>query len=177
MFDEPMAHITEEGRAHPLREHLLRTAERAAQFAAVFGFRQWGRIGGLWHDLGKYGPAFQGKLMAAAGTEAHLEAKARVDHSTAGAIHAVERFNHAGRVFAYVIAGHHAGLPDWEPDRTGKAALSQRLLDGELLKAAIADGVPPEILDQPMPTEKPTGRDPALAHTALPGATRGCCSC
>lgn len=162
MFDEPMAHVTADGRAHPLKEHLLKTAKRAAQFAAVFGFRQWGRLGGLWHDLGKYTPAFQRKLTAAAGAEAHLEARARVDHSTAGAIHASDHFRRAGRVFAYLIAGHHAGLPDWEADRTGKAALSQRLLARELLSAALAGGVPREILDQPMPTEKPIGRDGAF---------------
>jgi len=145
MFHEPMAHVTEDGRAHPLREHLLKTAERAAAFASAFGFRQWGRLGGLWHDLGKYGLAFQCKLLAAA-----------------GAIHAIDHFKKTGRVFAYLIAGHHAGLPDWHADRTGKAALAQRLLDRQLLEAAVAGGVPAEILDQPLPTEKPVGRDPAL---------------
>lgn len=161
MFAEPIAHISSDGRSHPLKEHLLQTAERAGEFAAVFGFRQWGRIGGLWHDLGKYAPAFQRKL-AAAGAEAHLEARARVDHSTAGAVHAVEHFNLAGRLFAYLIAGHHAGLPDWEADCSGKAALSQRLLNTELLCVAKAGGIPAEILDQQLPVEKPAGLDPSL---------------
>lgn len=66
MLNEPLAHITEDGRAHLLREHLFRTAERAADFASVFGFRQWGWLGGLWHDLGKYSKAFQNRQGTAA---------------------------------------------------------------------------------------------------------------
>jgi CRISPR-associated endonuclease/helicase Cas3 len=162
MIDGPIAHITAEGRRHSLRDHLFGSARRAADFAAVFGFFHWGWLGGLWHDLGKYAPAFQNKLRAAAGDEAHLEAKARVDHSTAGGLCAVERFSKKGRLLAYIAAGHHAGLPDWVADRTGKAALSQRLLQKELLAAALANPIPAEILEQPFPVEKPIGRDPAF---------------
>ncbi|MGA2939572.1 MAG: CRISPR-associated endonuclease Cas3'' [Syntrophobacteraceae bacterium] len=162
MFNEPVAHITTDGRAQTLKEHLTQTAQRAANFASVFGFSQWGRLGGLWHDLGKYSEAFQRKLRAAAGDEAHLEAKARVDHSTAGGLYAVHRFAKAGRLLAYIAAGHHAGLPDWEADRTGQAALSQRLLHTELLAAALANDIPAKILEQQFPVEKPTGRDPAF---------------
>ncbi len=162
MLKEPIAHITEDGRPHSLKEHLLKTAERAGEFAAVFGFRHWGSLAGLWHDLGKYSKAFQKKLEAVAGDEAHLEAKVRLDHSTAAGLHAVERFGVAGRLLAYLAAGHHAGLPDWEADRTGQAALSQRLVNRELLETAKAGGIPAEILDQPFPNEKPTGRDSAF---------------
>ncbi len=162
MFNEPVAHVTVGGRVHALREHLLKTAERSAAFAAAFGFRQWGWLGGLWHDLGKYSLAFQKKLEAAAGDEAHLEARARVDHSTAGALHAVEEFGIAGRLIAYIAAGHHAGLPDWEADSSGRAALSQRLLNKEPLDASLAGHVPTEIIAQKFPVEKPVGRDPAF---------------
>ncbi len=162
MFNEPLAHITADGRTHALGEHLFKTAERAAVFAAAFGFREWGWLGGLWHDLGKYSQAFQNKLRAVAGDEAHLEAKARVDHSTAGGLYAVERFAKAGRLLAYIATGHHAGLPDWEADFTGRAALSQRLLHTELLATALDNDIPRDILEQQFPLEKPTGRDPAF---------------
>ena len=162
MNEEPIAHITEDGRIHTLRDHLYGTAERAAVFAAVFDFRQWGWLAGLWHDLGKYAQAFQIKLKAAAGDESHLAAKARVDHSTAGGIHAVDRFGIGGRLFAYIAAGHHAGLPDWEADQSGGAALSRRLLKRELLDATKGAGIPGEILEQPFPAEKPIGRNPAF---------------
>jgi len=35
-------------------EHLKGTAELAASFAAEFGCGEWGRIAGLWHDVGKF---------------------------------------------------------------------------------------------------------------------------
>jgi CRISPR-associated endonuclease/helicase Cas3 len=119
-------------------------------------------LAGLWHDLGKYSLEFQDKLKAAAGHEAHLEAKARVNHSTAGGLYAIQKFNIAGRLLAYVAAGHHAGLPDWEADSTGRAALSQRLLQEKLLSAALDNDIPAEILEQKFPVEKPIGRDPAF---------------
>jgi CRISPR-associated endonuclease/helicase Cas3 len=159
---EPVAHVTENGSTHSLREHLFGTAERAAEFAGGFGFHQWGRLAGLWHDLGKYSPAFQKKIRAAMDPEAHLEAKARVDHSTAGGLKAIQEFGLAGRILAYIAAGHHAGLPDWVADSTGSAALSQRLLKNELLSAALQGFIPEDILDQVLPAEKPIGFDPAF---------------
>jgi CRISPR-associated endonuclease/helicase Cas3 len=162
MTTKPIAHVSDDGRTHGLQDHLLGTAERSADFASVFGFRQWGRVAGLWHDLGKNGKPFQKKIWAAAGIEAHLEAKAHVDHSTAGGIYAIKKMGLAGRILAYLIAGHHAGLPDWEADGTGRAALSHRLLQTELLDTALSNQMPSEILNEPFPVEKPIGRDPAF---------------
>lgn len=159
---EPIAHVDEDGRVHGLEEHLRETARRAGAFASVFGFREWGYLAGLWHDLGKYSPAFQKKIQAAMDSDAHLEAKARVDHSTAGGLYAVERFKLAGRILAYLAAGHHAGLPDWMADTTGSAALSLRLANTELLAATFEGAIPEDILNQIFPNEKPTGRDPAF---------------
>lgn len=65
--------------------------------------------------------------------DAALEGKhVRVNHSTAGGIHAVEKFDTMGRVFAYLIAGHHAGLPDWQSETAGMAALMKRSVYGEV---------------------------------------------
>ncbi|MFA4837032.1 MAG: CRISPR-associated helicase Cas3', partial [Dehalococcoidia bacterium] len=120
--------------------------------------------GGLWHDLGKFSPEFQRYIRAASGIDAHLEGKpGRVDHSTAGALYAVEQFRMAGRILAYTIAGHHAGLSDWEADKIGNAALKMRLGNTKLLDAARASDIPLDILNQPLPKERPkTGSDPAL---------------
>lgn len=52
--DDPIAHIAEDGRRHLLRDHLSGTAERAVKYATEFGCAGWGRLAGLWHDLGKY---------------------------------------------------------------------------------------------------------------------------
>ena len=164
MAESYYAHISEDGRAHPLREHLEGTAKLAAEFAGEFGAAGWGYLAGLWHDLGKYSPAFQKRIRAAAaGPEAHIEAKARVDHSMAGALHSVDRFSTPGNILAYLAAGHHAGLPDWHADETGRKALAQRLQQHYLLDDAIKGHVPSEIMNHDMPTDRPQkGSDPAL---------------
>ena len=150
-----IAHVSEDGRIHELEEHLAGTAQLATTFAAEFGCGQWGRLVGLWHDLGKFSPDFQRYIRLVSGINAHLEGKpGRVDHSTAGGIHAVETFKQ-GRIFAYLIAGHHAGLPDWESVTSGMAALSHRLQKKELLAAARAGGVPPELVSHKLPSERP----------------------
>ncbi|MHB8843722.1 MAG: CRISPR-associated helicase Cas3' [Nitrospirota bacterium] len=161
--NKPIAHVTENGRLHLLDEHLQGTAKLAAQFAGEFGCAEWGRLAGLWHDIGKSSNDFQQMIRAASGLDAHLEAKARVDHSTAGALWAIEQLKVVGRILAYSIAGHHAGLPDWESDTTGRAALSQRLQNTLLLDAARKGDIPPDVLNHPMPVERPKqGADPAL---------------
>jgi CRISPR-associated endonuclease/helicase Cas3 len=78
-----------------------------------------------------------------------------VDHSTAGAIYSINQFDFLGRILAYQIAGHHAGLPDFEADETGNTALSQRILKTELFKNATKENIPPDILNHSLPNERP----------------------
>lgn len=160
----PVAHISADGSYHLLRDHLLGTAAKAANFAAAFGCGEWGYLAGLWHDIGKYSPEFQRYVRAASGLDAHVEGTlGRPNHSTAGALHAVQKLDQPGRLFAYVIAGHHAGLPDWEADRTGNASLAQRLMETGLLDAARQGGIPDDVLNRAFPKERPKpGADPAL---------------
>ncbi len=103
-------------REHALEDHLERVSHLAASFAAPLGAQNLARLAGLWHDLGKYRPGFQKYLHDQVDENAHIETRITSrdkTHSTAGAMHAVERFGAAGRALAYLIAGHHGGLPDW----------------------------------------------------------------
>ena len=94
-----------------LEDHLTRVAELAQSFADEFGAGEWGYLAGLWHDLGKYSKEFQKYLSTSGDPDAHIEAKpGRVDHSTAGAQHAFGKSKSEGKLLAYAIAGHHAGL-------------------------------------------------------------------
>jgi CRISPR-associated endonuclease/helicase Cas3 len=152
----PFAH-SKEGR--PLSEwqvldnHLEKVAQLAAEFASVFGAASWGRLIGLWHDLGKFSPEFQRYIRLS--NEAHIEGKlGRVDHSTAGALHAISRFEKIGRILAYCIAGHHAGLPDWQSEISPRASLAWRLNQRDLLSDSATWGISPAITDQALPTEK-----------------------
>lgn len=47
LIDTPIAHVSEDNRIHPLYDHLLCTAELAGNFAAKFGCREWGYLGGI----------------------------------------------------------------------------------------------------------------------------------
>jgi len=112
----------------PLDEHLRNVAEMAREFAKPFGGGDWAYMAGLWHDLGKYSCKFQNRLLAMNDPEAHIEAKpGRPDHSTAGAQHVSSIFKEMGKLIAYAIAGHHAGLPD------GKTNDGSCLVDADFL--------------------------------------------
>lgn len=85
-----------------LSEHANEVARRAEAFAEKFGMGVWGRTLGLLHDAGK----------ASVGFQKRLEGGKPVDHSTAGAKVAVDRYGVCGRFMAYALCGHHGGLPN-----------------------------------------------------------------
>jgi CRISPR-associated endonuclease/helicase Cas3 len=147
---------------HSLDDHLRGVAALAESFAAAFGAGDWAKLAGLWHDLGKYRPAFQRYIRGASGYDAHIEAAGKVDHSTAGALYADKRMKGLGRILAYLIAGHHAGLPDWQSAESPASSLVHRLQQANLLTDALAQSPPTDILDAPLPTSNPGQRDYAL---------------
>ncbi|MBK8335513.1 MAG: CRISPR-associated helicase Cas3' [Sterolibacteriaceae bacterium] len=170
--DIPLAHIGPNGEPHLLAEHLHAVARGAGERAALFDAESWGRLAGIWHDLGKYRSGFQTYIRQANGSEAHLEGKVagrEKTHSAAGALWAIRALGEkhgargalAARVFAYLIASHHAGLYDWD------GGLDQRLHGEDScteLSEAIASDPPPVILDA-------GDFDPDLR--AIPGGSAG----
>ncbi len=161
-----LAHVRQlpngEWEEHFLDEHLRDVASLADTFAKPLNSADWARLAGLWHDLGKYSDEFQHYIKTVSGydAEAHIEGKAgRVDHSTAGAIHAVRQLGAHGRILAYLIAGHHAGLPDWSAADTAGKALCIRISEEQnhLLDRISAQTIPSEIFKQTKPITKPHG--------------------
>lgn len=83
---------------------------------------EWGYLAGLWHDLGKFAPEWQTYLESksdphtpeSTGTPTKKE-----DHSTAGAAF-TSKLPPYGPLLSYLIAGHHAGLPNGTPDLFGQ---------------------------------------------------------
>ncbi len=145
---------------------MIGAGSRAEHFADSWGAGQAARLMGLWHDLGKYASEFQDMIWGD-DRAAHLEGvpsgpRRRVDHSTAGAQWAVKQFGPFGRMLAYGIAGHHAGLADWIGDGASRG-LTDRLANTSHLDRALAANPPVDILNQPVPTNGlPAGADPGL---------------
>lgn len=132
-----------ESRWEPWLHHSLRVGARAHILAGSFA-RELGEASGLLHDAGKLRSAFQ----------RYLHGKApSAEHSICGALVAQERYpGPVGRVLAYVIAGHHGGLPD---GGSGPGGLDARLADGRQLLADMA----------PLPSELQLPAAPAVALT------------
>lgn len=164
-----LAHVRQDGDVfipHDLDAHLRGVAHRAEQCARAFGGEDWAHVAGLWHDLGKYSAEFQRRIKSLSGydPDAHLEGPVgRVDHSTAGAQHAVRQFGVHGRILAYMIAGHHAGLPDWHASETGGAALKVRLDNKSHLDRTLSQPISPEILTQSQPVSPLRGKAEGFA--------------
>ncbi len=93
-----------------LDEHLKAVAAKAREFAEPFGAGDWGEAAGGNHDLGKGQPPWPDYLIASATGKKRQD---KVPHAIHGAALAMERHPALGRILAYVIAGHHGGLPDW----------------------------------------------------------------
>ena len=90
----------------------------AAEFARVFGAQEIACQTGKLHDLGKYSEAFNHRLHGGP----------PVDHATAGAKIAVERWgNVIGKLMAFCIAGHHAGLANGNGEGDNRRTLKDRL--------------------------------------------------
>ena len=133
----------------PLEDHLKAVADQAGKFANAFGAEDWGAALGLWHDIGKYSAEFQNYIRpshANSGDDAHeLETSGRVDHSTAGAVHA-SSLGPLTRLLAYGIAGHHAGLPN---NVGTDSSLSRRLERASTPERMVVfDSVPTALLDR-----------------------------
>ena len=108
-------------RWHTLRDHLTSVGEQAAKASQKFDADEIGRVAGLLHDLGKYSARFQARLEGDG---------QRVDHSSAGAKIAAQRYlvgkHPVGRLIAAAIAGHHAGLANGKGSGV-RSALEDRL--------------------------------------------------
>jgi CRISPR-associated helicase Cas3/CRISPR-associated endonuclease Cas3-HD len=86
-----------------LQDHLVNVSNLSGSFAGAFNAGDIGSFLGLLHDIGKYSDAFQRRLEGN---------PARVDHSTAGAQIASGKYGILGWLMAYIISGHHGGLPN-----------------------------------------------------------------
>lgn len=91
------------------------------RFASRFGAATWGDVAGRLHDIGKMSAAFQAYIKDNGALKGP-------DHATAGAREADRLYGPGvGRILAYCIAGHHAGLTDGGSEHM-PGTLSHRLI-------------------------------------------------
>jgi CRISPR-associated endonuclease/helicase Cas3 len=110
-----------------LHDHLEGTAILASNFASEFQNGEWGRLLGLWHDIGKYSEDFQNYIKINSGYEENDQKMPKTDHTSAGAIFAKETLPQYWPPLAYCIAGHHAGLLNYSPELGISGDLKNRL--------------------------------------------------
>ncbi|AFK56999.1 CRISPR-associated helicase/endonuclease Cas3 [Tistrella mobilis] len=153
---------------HLLADHLRAVGAGAGVSAARFGQGSIAGAAGLLHDTGKYSPAFQARLRGDV---------TKVDHATWGARVMSEMIRDragglAGRLpgaqaVLYAVAGHHAGLADFEDQGDGgRGSLRERvekkpLDDASAWKDEITPPEPDESwrhLPPPRPGEAPDDR-------------------
>lgn len=121
--------LLNENSIQTVQKHLEGTAELAEKFA-IPELETLLNNCGLLHDIGKYQSDFQARIRGS---------KIRVDHSTSGAIEAGNLFQSpAALIMQYIIAGHHAGIPDGGTmDRSDERSLLARI-HAELPKSVTA---------------------------------------
>jgi CRISPR-associated helicase Cas3/CRISPR-associated endonuclease Cas3-HD len=130
-----------------LHNHLHNVADLAAAFCSVFNAKELAYAAGLLHDIGKYQVEFQRRLAGSA---------ERVDHKTAGSKEALKFFGEDfyGLILAYIISGHHGGLPDYGSAINGlKERLSREDLPDYSYYLEEIDINPEAVLNKP-PTLK-----------------------
>ncbi len=153
--------------------HLNKVAWWTAQFATQMfpvgptrgTAHQWGYFTGLWHDLGKFSKEFQSFLRKAGGAPHEGEVHGKVDHSSAGAQHAIKKMAPFGHILAYPIAGHHSGLLDAKENTA-----SQRIRLQKIIKPT--EEAPAELLNYEL-SEIPPSIKTALANPTSAGFSIG----
>ncbi len=130
-----------------LNDHLTGTAKIASNFTSTFNNSEWGKLLGLWHDLGKYSEEFQDYIKVNSGYEEDDQRRPKTDHTSAAAILAKETYSGLWPPIAYCIAGHHAGLHNWLPELGVSGDLSDRLMKQEFLNK-VRNKIPDKFLER-----------------------------
>lgn len=145
-----------------MERHLREVSACAGEFASAFGAREWGQLAGLWHDLGKYSAEFQSSISNPDISEQD-QMPGRVDHSTFGAQYSDRVYGGqtTGKLLAFCIAGHHAGLAD---GTAVDAVSAGSTLTARLARTSIPQvTLPPGFASEPPPKLRlpfsPSGKD------------------
>ena len=149
-MDEIIAHKTE-NEEQSLIEHSKNVSILAEEFANSFGNGDWAQFAGMFHDLGKAFSNWQKYIRGLNSTS--------INHSEVGAQYAFSRMNSkdpCAKVIPYLIAGHHAGLPDYD---IGSGNELKKILKGTSYELLINNSNLQEMLDTAFPKTIPFGKN------------------
>ena len=94
------------------------------------------------HDIGKAPPSWQNHLKKSSGYDESI-AEGECDkgsHTAAGAAYALKNLPEPlNLLLAYIVAGHHAGLPDFYDSGHGESLLKRFFKDGGRLRTELLD--------------------------------------
>jgi CRISPR-associated endonuclease/helicase Cas3 len=131
------------GQRQGLVEHLQAVSQLTGRFADAFGAGELGAWAGLWHDVGKFNPAFQEYLLRC---ESDPAAKGRgPDHKAAGAALA----GSVAPPLALLMQGHHGGLhapsdlKNWLAERQADPATGAALSLAKQVLPGLTPACPP----------------------------------
>ena len=151
MQSELLGHTEPGGKTEGLEEHSRAVATHAERLATKFGSGDFGFAAGLLHDLGKAKPEFQAYLRGERGSE---------PHSAEGAKFSANHYSRScprpfadsiGRLLAFPIAGHHAGLANAHAFGGGTAPLNERLTAARAIQPWFDLGQLPTLAAAPAP--------------------------
>lgn len=113
-----LAHISQNSAGdwhiQSLNDHATGVANLAAKFAAEFGMSAFGLELGMLHDEGKRRTNFQNYLKRASGFDPSAPFNSDHTHAAIGAHTARATYPFLSDIIAAAIAGHHAGLYDYD---------------------------------------------------------------
>ena len=117
-----IAHIKSLGNSEfelqPLEDHLKGTALLSERFASRFNDKEWGKLVGLWHDLGKYSDEFQDYIKKNSGYE-EGEKSGKTDHTSEQPQFSGQKNPTCNNAAYLMCAGHRAGFWFTEPGISG----------------------------------------------------------
>ena len=141
-----------------LIEHSQNVARLAGEFAQSFGNEDWAQFAGMFHDLGKAFPDWQKYIRGLKSSS--------INHSEVGAQYAFSRMNPRNplaKVVPYLIAGHHAGLPDYD---IGRGNELKKTLNEHSYESLLALPQLQEMFSTAFPTSMPFGKNDPQKDTS-----------